>query len=66
MFFFLLQVYLGWANSILCEAGLLVGSLDDLKSGVALATIIETLWPESHLCQKIQDTKPVSGINCNA
>ena len=47
------QVFLGWANSVLCEAGLLLDGLDDLQSGVALATIVDTLWPDAQLSAKV-------------
>ncbi|XP_022105570.1 uncharacterized protein LOC110987173 isoform X2 [Acanthaster planci] len=38
-----LQMYLGWANSLLCEQGILIDGLHQLRSGTIFCNLIELL-----------------------
>ena len=38
-----MQMYLGWANSIMCERGVLINGLDELQDGVVFCNLIELL-----------------------
>ena len=55
----LFQVCLGWTNSILWEAGITLQSLDDLRCGVALVTVVDILWPEAQLSEQLLEAEKV-------
>ncbi|XP_076459283.1 uncharacterized protein LOC143292661 [Babylonia areolata] len=53
-----LQVYLSWANSLLCEVNRGVDSVADIQEGRVLCELIDILAPEAALLDKVKATGP--------
>ncbi|XP_033120104.1 uncharacterized protein LOC117119406 isoform X2 [Anneissia japonica] len=55
-----LQMYTDWANSLLCEEGILIGGLHELSDGKILCKLLDALTT-SHLFQEV--TEPLSNVS---
>ncbi|CAH1247110.1 SPTBN1 [Branchiostoma lanceolatum] len=57
----ILQVYQGWANSVLCEGGYLIEDLTELQNGALLCCLVDILTG-SHLTPTSQISSPTASL----
>ncbi|XP_078660394.1 uncharacterized protein LOC144904999 isoform X3 [Branchiostoma floridae x Branchiostoma belcheri] len=57
----ILQVYQGWANSVLCEGGYLIEDLTELQNGALLCCLVDILTG-SHLTPTSQINSPTASL----